>query len=682
MPRIMSRTLLQTRLAVAAVLVVFSACFTLIGSAVSPAAAGEPVDVGGPLTADTTWTAAGGPYRVTSSVSVPAGITLTIEPGAVVRRGDTYASNRSMFEVAGTLVARGTAEQPITLEAPASSDSLFGGPPKTTVSTATGVIDVAHARLRVSQLLHYHSPTSSLMSTGAFAHFALTDTVVESTSNSISLAQVRSVALVRDAISLGSSSLVWRLEVNPANGPVTLHHNRLRSLMLTCVGTGTVVVRDTTFERMSSDSFDDGSGVRTNPGCGVDARGNYWETTGDLESRIIDGVDTEGLPLVDTAGRLTAPASGTPTLRPGWFTSYLQIRAYDTGVTSWWASAPDGGLPVTYTVEALPEGVWEAERTIETSNPYVVFRYLDTSERYRIRVTARNAAGAGQSITSELITPIDIAVPPSAPALSVTRTVGGADITWVSRGDGSEPVQSWNWTLHTSSGELVRSDNTAASAVSLVGLTPGASYVFGVAGVSGAGTGPTTTTSIVPGALPGAPTMVRATPNPAAATVTWTPPALLPGAPVTGYRVTDPYRGISARVPAGATSARVEGLRNGRSYRFLVIALSDVGDGPASAPSNAVTPADRPGRPRKVRAAARNNAARVTWRAAAANGASITSYRVTAYPGKKTVTVLGTGRSVTFKRLRPGLAYRFAVRAVNRVGAGQYSARTRSVRPY
>lgn len=39
---------------------------------------------GGTLAADTTWTAAGGPYRLTSNLVVPAGVTLTIQPGTTV----------------------------------------------------------------------------------------------------------------------------------------------------------------------------------------------------------------------------------------------------------------------------------------------------------------------------------------------------------------------------------------------------------------------------------------------------------------------------------------------------------------------------------------------------------------------------------------------------------------------
>ena len=67
-------------------------------------------DVCGNITADTTWTAANSPYIVTCDVIVDAGVTLTIEPGVVVKFGGTYRD----LKIDGTLLAEGTAAEPIT----------------------------------------------------------------------------------------------------------------------------------------------------------------------------------------------------------------------------------------------------------------------------------------------------------------------------------------------------------------------------------------------------------------------------------------------------------------------------------------------------------------------------------------------------------------------------------------
>ena len=62
-------------------------------------------NVTGILASDTTWTKANSPYTLTGNVLVSNGVTLTIEPGAIVNLGNYY------IMVNGTLRARGTAAE-------------------------------------------------------------------------------------------------------------------------------------------------------------------------------------------------------------------------------------------------------------------------------------------------------------------------------------------------------------------------------------------------------------------------------------------------------------------------------------------------------------------------------------------------------------------------------------------
>ncbi len=66
--------------------------------------------VSGAIAANTTWTAAGGPYQVTAALTVNNGVTLTIQPGTSV-----YLNSAIGITVAagGRIVAEGTAAQPI-----------------------------------------------------------------------------------------------------------------------------------------------------------------------------------------------------------------------------------------------------------------------------------------------------------------------------------------------------------------------------------------------------------------------------------------------------------------------------------------------------------------------------------------------------------------------------------------
>ncbi len=77
----------------------------------------------GTLPADTTWDNTGVVYRISEDVTVPAGVTLTLAPGQVVKVEREPGS--VAFTVAGRLVAAGTAEAPVIFSR--TDDDTAGG---------------------------------------------------------------------------------------------------------------------------------------------------------------------------------------------------------------------------------------------------------------------------------------------------------------------------------------------------------------------------------------------------------------------------------------------------------------------------------------------------------------------------------------------------------------------------
>ena len=165
-----------------------------------------------------------------------------------------------------------------------------------------------------------------------------------------------------------------------------------------------------------------------------------------------------------------------------------------------------------------------------------------------------------------------------------------------------------------------------------------------------------------------------------AANLTWTAPS--GGNPVTTYTVT-PYIGSDRADPddgdglaAGDQRADPQPHRR-HELHFKVTASNPNGAGPASDPSNAVTPTSGSlaTAPLNLAAVPGSQSAQVSWAAPANNGGSpITGYTVTPYVGgtaQATTTVGGSALRATVTGLSNNTTYTFKVAANTASGPGR-----------
>ena len=201
-----------------------------------------------------------------------------------------------------------------------------------------------------------------------------------------------------------------------------------------------------------------------------------------------------------------------------------------------------------------------------------------------------------------LFEPETVVAPGQVTKVSATAGKGSATVSWTAPASGGTPTQ---YTITPYIGNAAQATTTVsapATSATVTGLSSGASYTFTVTASDSAGAGPASEASnaITPtsATAPTAPTEVTAVAGSGSATVSWTAPSN-GGSQISKYTVT-PYVGSTAHtatVVSGApptTSATVSGLTNGTSYTFKVSATNEIGEGPQSSASSAVTPTAAP----------------------------------------------------------------------------------------
>jgi len=200
-----------------------------------------------------------------------------------------------------------------------------------------------------------------------------------------------------------------------------------------------------------------------------------------------------------------------------------------------------------------------------------------------------------------------------------------------------------------------------ASAITSAGQSPYAS-VDGV----------TQTTQV----SPNKPTNVVASASARAIDLSWTAPTYTGTAALTSYTVR--YRETSAATWSTATVATssysVASLQPNTTYVIQVRSTSSVGSSRWTAAQN-VTTLGAPSVITDLQATRGDEKVDLEWSAPASNGSTISGYQLRYSAGGVSVTVdLGDVTSTTITDLENGVEYAFDIRAINEVGAGEWSS--------
>ena len=271
----------------------------------------------------------------------------------------------------------------------------------------------------------------------------------------------------------------------------------------------------------------------------------------------------------------------------------LSITSGDASASlSWTAPANTGGSSITdYVVQYQVNGFGEPWVTVPhtpSATTTATITGLTNGITYNFQVAAVTAIGTGSFVTSS---PTNIIWTPSAP-LNLQAVAGNqsASLSWSDPADGggdaltdfviqyqAQGAGSWATFAHGTS---------PIHSVTITGLTNGTTYLFRVAAVSGAGTGPygNTATALV-AVVPAAPSSLHLSSVAGnILSLSWAAPTDTGGSSVTSYKVYYRQYGSSQWLLAGTattTAYSFTGLTSGTDYDFEVTAQNAIGEGAA-----------------------------------------------------------------------------------------------------
>jgi len=291
----------------------------------------------------------------------------------------------------------------------------------------------------------------------------------------------------------------------------------------------------------------------------------------------------------------------TPIARPS-APTLNSVSSGDTYLSVAFTAGASGGDPITSYQYSLDGGsTWTTASG--TSSPVIISGLVDGTS-YPVVLRAMSAAGPGAASNRKSGTPAAYPSPVDPTTVVANGENGQVAVAWTVPANGGAAItqaQATAFNLITGGTQVANCTTTsnltpgAVASCTITGLTNGTTYYISIQSDNATGWSARSAPRVpaTPSVDPGPVTAVTAAAGDALASVSWTPGST-GQSPISGYAVLCSTGGAytaCASAGPGATSVTVEGLTNGTAYTFEVEATNSQGTGPASTPSNAVTPA-------------------------------------------------------------------------------------------
>lgn len=421
------------------------------------------------------------------------------------------------------------------------------------------------------------------------------------------------------------------------------------------------------------------------PGENTNSFGSYVSISGTSSPFTISGLTSGATYTVRLRAKNTAGYSSPSAFVPGATLAapnapvITSIAAGDSRLVITYTeydSTTNGGSAISKVEYSVNNGTnWIDAGTL--TNPFTISG-LTNGTSYQAIFRATNAIGTSPSSTLYSGTP---RTTPSAPnGITVSQGPASAIVSWTApTSNGGSAVTGYTATAYSAStGGTVSGTacTTASLTCTITGLTNGTTYYISAVAtnVAGSGTATTPRVSVIPAALPGAPTINSITPADTRLSVAFTAGSADSNAPISSYQYTLNNGSSWINVSGTTSPIAISGLTNGTTYSVKIRAVSIVGNGPDS---NAVsgTPFTVPEEIANtaISYVSSSNSVAITWEAPNNNGAAISNYYVQIFSAAVGGSPIGncttTGAlTCSIGSLTNGTQYYITIQSLNAAG--------------